>query len=255
MEFLHHVHPLGEKRKLTMTTIHTSLSSARRPASLAFAAVLSLAWLAGCASTPADPMVQITERRGEALRLANDAKRAQEAGKLKEAIDLYTRSIESFGEIPGVRTNLGVALLEHGDVMNAADALKEEVLLHPANAQAALVNLGIIYRNAGQPAVAADYFDRALLLTPNDPFAIRGAVETGMIVSRDEEKLLDLVRRGLLVERDPKVIEDYKWRQFRLVDKINTRPKYRASEKHLRPNGMEKPVEPPASEPPADAPK
>jgi tetratricopeptide (TPR) repeat protein len=199
------------------------------------AGLVLVAAAVGCNSAPrSDDGAALDERRAEAVRLASRGREAQAAGDRKQAIEYYYRSIEAFPELPGVRTNLGVALLDEGDILDASDRLKEEVQLNPANAQGALVNLGIIYRNAGQPMPARDYFLRALELTPNDPLALRGAIETSSLTNYDEEKCLELVRRGMMVERDPKVIDDYKWRQFRLEAAIKNRPKYRQGEDHLK---------------------
>lgn len=209
----------------------------------------------GCNSTPrGDDGAALDERRQEAVRLAARGREAQTAGNYKQAIELYYRSIDAFPEIPGVRTNLGVALLEEGNVLDASDRLKEEVQLNPTNAQGALVNLGIIYRNAGQPMPARDYFLRALELTPNDPLALRGAIETSSLTNYDEEKCLDLIRRGLMVERDPKVIEDYKFRQFRLEAAIKNRPKYRQSENHIKSGAKEREAVAPFNDRPAEDP-
>lgn len=226
----------------------------------ALLAGVALLVAAGCNSTPRyDDGQALDERRQEAIRLAARAREAQTAGDRKRAIELYYQSIDAFPEIPGVRTNLGVALLEDGNILDGSDRLKEEVQLNPATAQGALINLGIIYRNAGQPAPARDYFLRALELTPNDPLALRGAIETSALTNYDEEKCLELVRRGLMVERDPKVIDDYKWRQYRLQAAIKARPKYRTGEEHLKSGARDpgllppEPVAPPAESKPAPA--
>jgi tetratricopeptide (TPR) repeat protein len=205
-----------------------------------FAGLVLVASAIGCNSNRrGDDGVVLEERRQEAVRLAARGREAQVAGDTKKAIDWYYRSIQAFPELPGVRTNLGVALLDEGNILDASDRLKEEVQLNPANAQGALVNLGIIYRNAGQPMPARDYFLRAIELTPNDPLALRGAIETAALTNYDEEKCLDLVRRGMMVERDPKVLEDYKWRQFRLEAAIKARPKYRQGEEFLKSGATE----------------
>jgi tetratricopeptide (TPR) repeat protein len=216
-----------------MLSFMSASISSRRVRTLLAGFVLLTA--AGCNSTPRyDDGTALEERRQEAVRLAARGREAQTAGDRKQAIELYYRSIDAFPELPGVRTNLGVALLEEGNILDASDRLKEEVQLNPATAQGALINLGIIYRNAGQPTPARDYFLRALELTPNDPLALRGAIETSSLTTYDEEKCLELVRRGLMVERDPKVLEDYKWRQHRLEAAIKARPKYRTGEEHLK---------------------
>ena len=178
-----------------------------RAGRLLAAGLLALA-ACSCASQPTDPGVALDQKRSEAARIASRGKQAQQAGRLREAVDLYLQSLDTFDQLPGVRTNLGVALMDSGDILKGSDMFKEEVQLFPATAQGALTNLGIIYKDARQFVTARDYFFRALELTPNDPLALRGAVESCMATDYDEEKTLDLVLRGLMVERDPKELKN-----------------------------------------------
>lgn len=230
----------------------TTISRASRLAAAGLLALLACS----CASAPADPTIALDQKRSEAVSLAARARKAQEAGKRREAVELYLQSLDVYDQVPGVRTNLGMAVIQSGDIMKGSDLLKEEVQLFPANAHAALTNLGLIYNDARQFTVARDYFFRALELYPNDPLALRGAVESCMATDYDEERTLALILRGLMVERDPKVLEDYKWRQIRLEARIKERPKYKAGEDFLRPK-YEKMPKAPARAPdpsPADAP-
>jgi tetratricopeptide (TPR) repeat protein len=202
------------------TTIRTILAAA------AFAALL-----AGCAHSPGTDRSaeEIARSRVEATRLASQAREAQQAGKLDRAIELYNQSLTTYDQIPGVRTNLGAALFARGDILNAADTLKDETDLFPEASQQALTNLGIIYLDRGWASEAYDYFERALALAPNEPVALRGAIEASFRSSRTPEQTLDLIRRGLMVERDPRLLEDYRWKQSRLRTMIDERPKYESS--------------------------
>lgn len=234
----------------------TTISRASRLAAAALLALLTCA----CASAPADPNIALDEKRAEALSLAAQGRRAQDAGNRRGAIELYLKSLDVYDQLPGVRTNLGMAVIQDGDILKGSDFLKEEVQLFPANAHAALTNLGRIYADARQFTVAREYYFRALELYPNEPVALRGAIDCCIATDFDEERTLGLIVRGLMVERDPAVVENYKWSQIRLEARIKDRPKYRPGEEFLKPKsprklrGADKPADP-ASAPPAEPPK
>ncbi|MEK6701459.1 MAG: tetratricopeptide repeat protein [Planctomycetota bacterium] len=222
-------------------------------------ALFLIALVAGCASSPVDTSAALSQRRDDAIKLAVRGKAAYDAGKLESSIELYSKSIETYGEIPGVRTNLGVALLDHKDLMQAADTLKAEVQLFPAASEQALTNLGVIYADKGWAKEALEYFRRALELAPRDPVALRGAIETMMNTNAPEQDTLELVKRAVLVERDPKLLIHYRWIQIGLETTIKDRPKYGNASK---PNAQDtsprlaprKNATPPGTEQPATTP-
>lgn len=221
----------------------------------ALSATTALAWLGACASHTqvSDGTQDIARKRAEAARLAARGHEAQVAGRIDEAIALYSESLDTFGELPGVRTNLGVALLTKKDLLAASDILKDEVQRFPAAAQQALTNLGVIHLEQGWAEQARDFFTRAVELAPNEPTALRGAIVSGMLTGADEKLSLEYIRRAQLTERDPKVLEDYRWRQVRLQDVILNKPKYSETAGDAvrpleRPKRKPKVVEPPKTE-------
>lgn len=220
-------------------------------------ALLSITLLAGCASTPVDGTAALNQKREDAIRLAVRGKAAYDTGKLQSAIELYSKSIETYGDIPGVRTNLGVALLDNRDLMQAADTLKAEVQLFPDASAQALTNLGVIYADKGWAKDALEYFRRALELAPRDPVALRGSIDAMMNTNAPEQDTLDLVKRALLVERDAKLQTHYRWLQISLETTIRDRPKYGNASRPApttTPTDPRKPQASPPSTPPEAAP-
>ncbi len=199
----------------------------RRSSILALLALpLAILLAGGCASSSADSSTALSQKRDEAIRLAVRGKAAYDKGELANSIEHYKKSIETFGEIPGVRTNLGVALLDHNELLQAADTLKAEVQLFPGESEQALTNLGVIYADKGWAKEALEYFNRALEQAPRDPVALRGAIEAMINTNADENETLKLVKRAQLVERNPKIQEHYKWLQIGLETTIKDRPRY-----------------------------
>ncbi|QOI99625.1 MAG: tetratricopeptide repeat protein [Phycisphaeraceae bacterium] len=158
-----------------------------------------------------------SERKAEASRLASRGREAHSAGRLSEAADLYTRAIELAPEIPGIRTNLGVARMTMGDYMVAADLFKAELVLFPNACQQALTNLGILYADRGRNEAAHDYFVRAAAMAPYDPVSLRGVITTGLLFESPDYAAIDeYLDRAMLVEKDPKILEDYRWKLIRV---------------------------------------
>jgi|GEM_PF-3547908 len=221
--------------------------------------VVTAAWSGGCSSSPSTlgSSEDVARKRGDAAKLASRGHEAQLAGRIDEAISLYSESLDTFGDLPGVRTNLGVALLTKKDLLAASDILKDEVRRFPAASQQALTNLGVIHLEQGWAEQARDFFSRAVDLAPNEPAALRGVIVSGMLTGADEKQTLEYIRRAQLTERDPKVLEDYRWRQVRLQDVILNKPKYNEvpedpSKIRQRPKRPAK--TPPVSTPPATQP-
>lgn len=217
------------------------------------ASAASVLPLTACSSGPQIGSPEdIARRRAEAARLAAKGHEAQVAGRIDDAIKLYDESLGAYAELPGVRTNLGVALLAKKDLQSASDIFKDEVQRFPATSQQALTNLGVIHLEQGWAEQARDYFTRALDLAPNEPTALRGAIVSMMLTGGDEKQTLEYIRRAQLVERDPRVLEDYRWRHIRLQEALNNKPKYENADQPSRGKYQRKPLKKPATDPATD---
>lgn len=193
-------------------------TNAPHPAPLVLVLTLAFA-LGGCASSgpiagAVDPQEQ-HRRRSEAAQMAIDALQAQRKGRLDEAIQLYAQALNLSPDLPGVRTNLGVALMEKQNYLEAAEVFKAEAAISPLDPRP-LVNLGVAYLNRGWAQEAIQYFDRALAREPNNLQALRGRLEAARRLGVEDEETLSLVHRALLIEEDPRWLEELRWRKVRL---------------------------------------
>lgn len=172
--------------------------------------------LGACATrlTPGSPE-ETARRRDDAAKLAEQGTRAQEAGNLDEAITLYGQSINTYGELPGVRTNLAVALMSKGDYLRAASVLKDEIEISPRDPRP-LINLGLLYRDRGWLENAYDYLDRALVVDQANITALRAFSDVSRRLRREDERAIEHVKMALLVETDPKWLDEFRWQKIRI---------------------------------------
>jgi Tfp pilus assembly protein PilF len=180
------------------------------------AILAALTILCGCASSPkAATQDELQAARADATRLSSEGLAFQREGKLDEAIASYRKAIAAFPELPGVRNNLGAALIAKREYLEASDVLKEESLRSLSDPRP-LVNLGILYMDRGWAQDSHEYFKRALERDPNNIDALRGAIETARRLGREDQQTLDLVNRAILLEKDTAWHTDFQLRKIRL---------------------------------------
>lgn len=96
------------------------------------------------------------------LRLAD---LAREDGKKTEAVKFLRQAVEADRNNTEARLELGRALFETGDTEAAIAETKKIIEAQPKQVDA-LYNLGAIYGNLGQEAVARQYFTQAVAADP-----------------------------------------------------------------------------------------
>lgn len=184
------------------------------------ACATSLALMACASGSGGEAPTDYEARRAEAVRLAQAGVEAQAQAKHKEAIGLYTQSLSMMPDLPGVRTNLAVSLMKQGDAGQAVQLLQAETELSPSDPRP-LINLGWIYLERQWADQATTYFARALDLSPNDLTALRGYCECAARRDLTDETTLEIVRRAIMVERDPQRLEQMQWLRLRVEAKTN----------------------------------
>ena len=134
---------------------------------------------------------------GQTKRAAMD--RMQQAtalhrqGKLDEAARLYRQVLEKDSSHAGALLWLGVVALQRGDPAAARDLIERAVALDPANVTAH-TQAGNALRGLGRPEAALASYERALSLKSDYPEALvnRGAVLRDL--KRPEEALASFER-------------------------------------------------------------
>ncbi len=92
-------------------------------------------------------------------------------GEPLAAARLYRRIVSLRPDVPGVQNNLGLALLNEGNLPGAEAAFRAGLSASPDNV-ALLVNLGLLRVRRGDPAEAEPLYRRALALEPTEPAAL-----------------------------------------------------------------------------------
>jgi predicted O-linked N-acetylglucosamine transferase (SPINDLY family) len=128
----------------------------------------------------------------------------QELGRADEAVDLYRRLLELMPSHADAYNNMGTALLA-ARRPGEAQAAFERALAHRPDFPEAFYNLGNAWRERGDLAEATSAYRNALRLRPDyaDAFSQlmyhRAQACAWDNYELDQEKLLDMVRRGVRV--------------------------------------------------------
>jgi protein O-GlcNAc transferase len=128
----------------------------------------------------------------------------QELGRASEAVDLYRRLLQRVPAHAEARNNLGTALLAVGRPDEARAAFEQALALRPDFPEAC-TNLGNAWRELGRLTEAIDAYRDALHLRPDHADAFsqlayhRAQVCDWDGLEADQDKLLDMVRRGARV--------------------------------------------------------
>ena len=104
----------------------------------------------------------------------------QKQGELDPAVELYARAIKLKPDLPGGYTNLGLALFEKGEVAHAIAIFRAGLAVKPL--AETHDNLGIALQANGSPDEAIEHFEKALEITPDNPFTqcnLAGALADG----------------------------------------------------------------------------
>jgi len=138
-------------------------------------------------------------------RLYTRYRQSQGDHRAERLVQLITKleEIRSLApKLPNVRIDLSYLYLESGLHAQAQQALIEEAEISPADPRPSH-NLGSLYLERGWPDEAARHFRRALERDPNYLPAMRGVVQIADLDRISDPDLLALVRRALMLERDP----------------------------------------------------
>jgi tetratricopeptide (TPR) repeat protein len=138
-----------------------------------------------------------------ATKYASEGLEKQRAGKIDEAIELYRKSLASNDKISGVWTNLGLAMRDKQNFVDAAKAFQRAADLSPQDPRP-LAYLGVLYLERNWNREALDNFEAALNRDSMNQDALRGAVQASQRLGKRDERTLEIVKKLLLVENDPK---------------------------------------------------
>jgi tetratricopeptide (TPR) repeat protein len=187
-----------------------------------FAVVLACA---GCNSTRStsnelqSDLVASEQRAREARELFIKADRLRKDGKTTEAVDTYRQSLVLDTSNSAAWHNLGTLLIEQKDYMGAAGALRTAADLAPNDARP-LENLGLTYHRAGYDDQALKYYMESLSRDPNWIGSIRGVAMCSYRLNRSTEEILNVLSRGVMLERDDSWSTMLRRERFRVSEQL-----------------------------------
>lgn len=184
------------------------------------AAVLALG---GCDATPkaiptGDPEVD----NRQAVAFARLAEEAQRDGRDEDAVRYARQALVLREDLGGAWNNLGVSLMRLQQWIAAVDAFRRAAELLPGDPRP-YENLGYLYRERGFGEDAIRNFNSSLERDPYWLPSIRGAVVSAKALLRSDEDGLERVKRGLLVDDDPKWRKIYEGERTRIKQDLDER--------------------------------
>lgn len=156
-------------------------------------------------------------QRSQAMRLVEEAIKAEKAGDSTKAIKLYQESLTYSEEFDIAWHNLAMLYVKRGDVgdkMQAVEMLKNAIALAPDQPRSYYC-VGYIYDQSGQPDKAMEYFKNALKQDRLHLPSLRGVAKVGKSMFIADKESLEWMKTALLVEKDPtwlRVFEEEKLR-------------------------------------------
>ncbi len=181
--------------------------------------------MAGCESQPKRPTVNpgieaVEAQTARAIELFEQGERARLAGDTDQAMALYRQSIRVKGSMPEPWNQLGVLLMQQGELRDSADAFRNALAYSRPEDPRAAENLGLVYSKAGWGEESLRYYEQALDRDPHSRAALRGAIRAAHLLQVASEPALDRVMTGLMVESDPQWHEFYLREKFRIEQRL-----------------------------------
>jgi tetratricopeptide (TPR) repeat protein len=218
------------------------------PRAAAIAACLGALALGACTSTPKnietpDPPAapSAVDRIARARSLADEANRAQSAGHIDEAIRLNQQAIVEYADFAAAWNNLGVLYMDRDQNLEAANAFQRAGELSP-NDPRFPYNIGVIWWRLGYGEDAAKQFNAALDRDPNYLPALKYSIQWDIRRGQPTEDTAERLRRALLAEHDTTTREWLQRQQLLVNETLAKHP----------PNGVP-PASGPSMPPPATA--
>lgn len=167
----------------------------------------------------------------DALRFDREASAALSRGDFAHAEDLEQRAITIVPSMGSAWNNLGVARLKQRDYLGARDALLRAAELLPTDPRP-YENLGHVHNEAGYDAEALQCFRESLGRDPNWLASLRGAARAQKYLLRSDEAGLEIVKRGLYIEKDPQ------WRHLFESERLRMEADLAEKAKAMHPSGL-----------------
>ena len=137
-------------------------------------------------------------KQEEAVRLMERAEKRAQAGEYTRAVELYERLLKLDPSVQPAWRNLAMARMELGRNDEARDALIDALRLDPRDAWSYVVLANIYAKHRREYAQARTFYERALELKPDDPWALNG-LAAAMVEMGDSAAGLKTFDRAIAV--------------------------------------------------------
>lgn len=201
------------------------MNPARRTTAL-LAGLLLAAALTGCDSPakrdiPLSASVSADERE-RLTKAHNEAKKASREKDPAKAQILYERALAQYSEYAPAWNNLGVTLMEQERYLEAAEAFERATDLAP-NDPRPLYNHGLLWFRRAYLSEALPFFLKANNQDPNYLPALRAAIQTEIRLREVSIETLGRIKRALLLETNPDWQRFFELQRIKIESELGTR--------------------------------
>ncbi|MEM9065419.1 MAG: tetratricopeptide repeat protein [Planctomycetota bacterium] len=189
--------------KLSRNLIRTPLHPAVLTAGLLLTTALTISPGCSNAYTVDRRLIEQRERDEQrSLQISAQAERDLAESELLEAQEKYEQALALDRRQYSTWNNLGVVRLKLKNRQGAIEAFRQAAELNQRDPRP-VTNIGLAYQEAGWDEYALEAFAEALERDENWLDAIRGSVVSSRRLYRYDDQALEVVTRGLLIERNP----------------------------------------------------
>jgi len=188
-----------------------------RTTTILCAALTATLLLAPACANRSVPKEQRTPEQSatEATRLFSLGRVAEKRREWADAEVYYRQSVQAYGDLGCAWNNLGVVLMQQQNYVEAINAFRRAADVLPTD-PTPYENIGQTYQRAGYPEDSLRAFEMSLERDPNWLPSIRGYASSTKLLNNAREGDLDVLRRGLMLETDPKWRELYDFQRLRI---------------------------------------
>lgn len=185
--------------------------------------------------------------QARASRLIDQGLKQFESGKLGKAETSFRKALDTNPGLAAGHNNLGNLHLARHELYQAAWEFERASILAPDQPDP-LINLGLVYEQADQLEVAADYYTQALDLNPNHPIALGNYVRVLIKMDGDPLEINQQLQRLKFIDSRPDWLDwadellstKYRFPNFTIRDSSEAR-----QQKSQNPNNSLSPSSPP----------
>lgn len=186
-------------------------------------AALAAITAAGCSGAPRSPeSMTLAEYREIEPQLIARAERATARGDdrfadgdYQDAVLSYAEAVEAYPAFAPAWNNMGVALMELGEFVDAERAFRRAERENPRDYRP-VFNRGVMYYDRGFVRESRSLFQRAIEIDDAQLAPLWYAIKADLLLGVSDEQTLENVERALMLEDEPRYVQRLKLERARL---------------------------------------